>query len=66
MEEHMGHRIIRLRKAMGLNQKQAAAKIGATPCQMSDYEKGARKPSIETLEWICAFFGVTATELLGF
>lgn len=66
MEENLGFRLRKLREAQGLNQKQLAEKIGLTPCQISDYELGGRKPSIKTLEWLCEFFGVTASELLGF
>ena len=66
MQESLGQRIRRLRKEQGLNQRQLAELIGILPCQISNYELGDIKPSLTTLEWLCQFFGVTASELLGF
>ena len=66
MQETLSQRLRRLRRAKGLSQLQLAEKIGITPSQVSDYELGGRKPSLTTLEWLCKFFEVTASELLGF
>ena len=66
MQETLGQRIRRLRRKKGLSQLQLAEQIGISPCQVSDYELGGRKPSLTTLEWLCKFFEVTASDLLGF
>ena len=66
MQETLGQRIRRLRRERGLNQRQLAEQIGVATCLISNYELGDIKPSLTTLEWLCQFFGVTASELLGF
>ena len=64
--ESLGAKLRRLRKARKLTQCQLADMIGITTGQISKYENGEIKPCITTLEWLCEFFGVTASDLLGF
>lgn len=66
MQETLSQKLRRLRREKGLSQLQLAEQIGISPCQVSDYELGGRKPSLTTLEWLCKFFEVTASDLLGF
>ena len=64
--ESLGAKLRRLRKTRKLTQGQLADMVGITTGQICQYEIGDRKPSITTLEWLCEFFGVTASDLLGF
>ena len=66
MGETLGMRLKRLREERGLEVNRAADLLGIQPGQIRGYEKGRMYPSVPTLEWLCEFFGVTATELLGF
>lgn len=66
MQETLGQRIRRLRKELKLSQPRFAAYIGITQTQVCKYENDESKPSLTTLEWMCKFFGVSASELLGF
>jgi transcriptional regulator with XRE-family HTH domain len=66
MKLTIGDKLRRLRKNRKLTQMQLADLIGIAPCQISLYESNDRLPSITTLEWLCEFFGITASELLGF
>lgn len=66
MQMTLGDKLLRLRKDRKLTQIQLADLIGITPGQISLYESNDRKPSITTLEWLCEFFDITASELLGF
>lgn len=64
--ESLGDKLLRLRKDRKLTQSQLADLIGITPGQICQYEKNDQKPSLTTLEWLCEFFNITASELLGF
>ena len=66
MNEDFGRKLRNLRQQRRLKIKQVAELVGVFPRQISEYEKGTMMPSIRTLEWLCKFYGVTASELLGF
>ena len=66
MNEDFGRKLRNLRQQRRLKIKQVAELVGVFPRQISGYEKGTMMPSIRTLEWLCEFYGVTASELLGF
>lgn len=53
------------RLAKGYTQKQVAIAIGVTYNAISNYESGAREPSLDILCKICKFLDVTADYLLG-
>lgn len=58
-------RLKELREAKALSQMQLAKEIGVNQRTISQYEIGAREPDIQTIKKICAFFNVTAGQLLG-
>jgi transcriptional regulator with XRE-family HTH domain len=53
------------RVAKGLSQNQLAAKLGMTRARIAYYERASLNPSLEVVEKIAAFFGVTVGELLN-
>ena len=54
-----------LRKSRRLTQAQVAEGIHCSAATYSRYEHGARQPSIEMLERLADFFGVSVDYLLG-
>lgn len=54
-----------LRLARGLTQQELAKQLGLSPVTISGYELGLREPSIEMLERIADYFGVSVDYLLG-
>ena len=66
MNEDFGRKLRNLRQQRWLKIKQVAEFVGVFPRQISGYEKGTMMPSFRTLERLCEFYGVTASELLGF
>ena len=54
-----------LRKAAGLTQVQAAAKLNVTQQTIASWENGTRMPSLDIMDCIADFFGVTTDYLLG-
>ena len=66
MQESLGQKIRRLRKERKLSQSRFAACIGITQTQVCKYENDESIPSLTTLEWMCQFFEISASELLGF
>ena len=59
----MQNRIKEIRKSLGLNQADFAAKIGMVPSAISNYEAGTRVPSDAIIKSICREFGVNETWL---
>jgi len=53
------------RVAKGLSQAQLAKELGMTRALVGYYEREARNPSLELVERIAAFFGVTVGEMLN-
>ena len=54
-----------LRKAAGLTQVQAAAKLNVTQQTIASWENGTRMPSLDIMDSIADLFGVTTDYLLG-
>lgn len=59
-----GQRLREERRKQGWTQQQLGEKLGKTKNNISQYEKGTRKPSPQTLLTLCGFFGVTVDYLL--
>lgn len=59
-----GARIQELRKIKKMTQSDLAAKIGTTPQNISQYERGIRNPKFETLQKIAASLEVEIIDLL--
>jgi transcriptional regulator with XRE-family HTH domain len=53
------------RISKGLSQAALGAKLGITRDRVVYYERNARNPSIEIVEKVAAFFGVTVGELFN-
>ena len=58
-------RIKELRKGKGLSQLQMAKDIGITNDSISIWERGIRKPEYGTLDYLCRYFDVSMSYLLG-
>ena len=54
-----------LRLQSGLTQQELADKVGIGKMTVSQYERGVRRPDIDTLELIADFFNVSTDYLLG-
>lgn len=61
----LAQRLVELRKKSGLNQRQAAEKLGISPAPLSAYELGKKLPPLETLASIAEQYGVSCAYLLG-
>ncbi len=53
------------RIAKGLSQEQLADALGMTRSRVNYYERAAKNPSMEVVEKVAAFFGVTVGELFN-
>lgn len=66
--EYVGNRIRELRQAYasgeGLSQEALAKAIGVTPNTISRWETGVYRPSLEDLDKLARFFGVSILEFL--
>ena len=60
-----GKRMSAFRVAKGLSQSALAAKLGMTRAQIVYYERAAGNPTLEVVEKIAVFFGVSVGELLN-
>ena len=56
--------IKKLREDKGLMQKEVAAEIGLKPAHYNKLEKGLVEPSIDTLDKMAAFYGVTIDDIV--
>jgi transcriptional regulator with XRE-family HTH domain len=61
---HIGKNIKKLREHKGLMQKEVANAAGIHASNYSKIEKGEREPSIEALDNIAKFFGMTVDEII--
>lgn len=61
----LGARLKEVRERLGLNQKQAAEKLGISNVVLNRYERDERKPDPETLRRIAEGYGVSIDYLLG-
>ena len=60
-----GERIAECRNRKHLTQQQLAEAIGVSKNTVFSWEKGLRKPDIDSLSMLADFFGVTTDYLLG-
>jgi transcriptional regulator with XRE-family HTH domain len=60
-----GQRMAAFRVAKGLSQNQLATALSMTRARIVYYERAATNPSLDVVEKIAAFFGVTVGELLN-
>lgn len=58
-------RLLSLRKQRDLTQSDLANKIGLNKQTISQYERGVRRPDLETLMLLCDFFNVSTDFMLG-
>lgn len=56
---NIGDRLRILREQSGISGKALAEKIGIVPSQINKIEHNVTKPSLDTLEKICAALGIT-------
>lgn len=61
---HVGENIKKIRKTMGLSQKELAEKLRTSPQNLAQYESGKRNPKHETLKKIADALGVSLYDLL--
>lgn len=61
----LGYRLRELRKENSLSQEKLGNIIGVSKVSVSGYENGNRIPSLDILEKILDFFGVSSDYLLG-
>lgn len=61
----MVQRLRELREQMGLKQKDLAKVFGLTARRISAYESSEQEPSIEVLQMIANYFGVSVDFLIG-
>ena len=54
-----------LRREKGLSQRAAAADLGISQGQLSNFENGAREPGPDFICRACDYYGVSADFLLG-
>lgn len=62
--EFIAQRIARLRKSLGLTQREFAKGIGVNPSYLSRVESGAQRIGMKTLEAICKRFSVDLSYFL--
>lgn len=60
----IGQRIAKLRKSLGLTQREFADRIGVNPSYLSRIEKGDQRIGMKTLEAICKTFSVDLSYFL--
>lgn len=63
---HIGLNIKKIREEKGLMQKEVAAVAGMHPANYNKVEKGEREPSIDALDKIAKFFGLTVDQLIHY
>lgn len=61
----LGRRFRHFREKTGLNQNQAAEKIGIKNYQLGNYETNRSEPSISTLKKMSLIYGVSVDKLIG-
>lgn len=64
MNESMGNRISRYRKAKSMTQEDLAGKLGVSSQAVSKWENDASCPDISLLPQLCQVLGITSDELL--
>lgn len=64
MNETIGNRISKYRKAKGMTQEELATQMGVSSQAVSKWENDASCPDISTLPQLCRILGITSDELL--
>lgn len=64
MNETIGNRIAKYRKALGMTQEDLAAKMGVSAQAVSKWETDSSCPDISALPQLCKILGITTDELL--
>ncbi len=64
MNETIGNRISKCRKAKGMTQEELAAQMGVSSQAVSKWENDASCPDISLLPQLCRILGITSDELL--
>lgn len=65
MENILSKRLKAIRKAKGIDQAEAATALGLNRSTYTNYELGRNQPSLEALNAILAYFGVSYEYLSG-
>lgn len=65
MIQGLGERLQKQRMNMKLSQKEVAVAIGVSPSVISNYEVGARVPSLESLIALAGLYRCSTDYLLG-
>lgn len=60
-----GNRLRELREKQGLTQEELGEKLNLKKAVISKYENNKLQPSLETINYLAAYFGVTTDYLLG-
>lgn len=58
------NKLIELRKEKGLNQEQLAKILNMSKTGYAGWEQGRTEPNIAAIKKLCAFYEITADELL--
>lgn len=65
ISERIANNLIHLRKISKLTQMEFAEKINYSDKAVSKWENGESLPSVEVLEKICDFYGITLNDIVG-
>lgn len=63
--EEFRHRLKRIRERRGMSQRALSELCGVSSDMVGLYERGKRKPNIDTLKEMCRVLDVSADYLLG-
>lgn len=63
---NIGRNILYFRQQQGLTQQQLADALGINKMAISNYEKGKRQPSIETVKAICKALGISLIQFMAY
>ncbi len=61
----LGNRIKRLRKELGISQKELAERIGVSNSRVSNWEQGINRPDADILSKLCSSLQTSPSLLLG-
>ena len=61
----LGNRIKRLRKELGISQKELAVRIGVSNSRVSNWEQGINRPDADILSKLCSALQTSPSLLLG-
>jgi len=61
----IGEKLFFLRESRHIKQKDVAQALGITPQAYSQYERNLRRPDVERIRELSAFFGVSADFIVG-